>query len=216
MSRSRESLIDDLVAGATPVSRPGRTHLRALLWLGIAAGLSIGLMALRGPFQMFRVDALLESPQFLVETVLGLLAVIVPGLLAFRSAIPSSARPLRYLVPAVLLFMAWTALLLLGLWHPSLEPSMAGKRPHCWVETFVVGMPGLVVGCMLARRLWPLHGGWTGFMLGLASGAMPALVMQFVCMYDPYHDLQQHLLPAAVLGIAGWFIGRLLLRPRSA
>lgn len=216
MSRPRQSLIDDLVAGATPVARPGRTHLRALGWLALATGLSIGLMALRGPFQMFRVDALLESRQFLVETALGLLAVIVPGLLAFRSAIPSAARPRSYLVPAILLFMAWTALLVLGLWQPALEPSMAGKRPHCWVETFVVGMPGLVIGCMLARRLWPLHGAWTGLMLGLASGALPALAMQFVCMYDPYHDLQQHVLPAAVLGITGWFMGRILLRPRGA
>jgi hypothetical protein len=68
-------------------------------------------------------------------------------------------------------------------------------------------MPGLAFGCALARQMWPLNSGRTELRLEHASSALPALNMQFACMHEPFHDLWQHVLPAAVLGITGWQLG---------
>ncbi len=91
---------------------------------------------------------------------------------------------------------------------------MAGKRSYCFVEPLLFGLPGLLIGVMALRRLWPLHGVFTGAVLGLAAGAMPALVMQFACMYIPQHIIVFHLLPGIALAGIGMLLGALLLRQR--
>ena len=44
--------------------------------------------------------------------------------------------------------------------------------------------------------------------------AMPALLMQFACMYVPLHILLHHILPGMALAIVGGIAGLFLLRPR--
>jgi hypothetical protein len=114
----------------------------------------------------------------------------------------------------LLLLVAWIGMYVFGVFDPALEPSMAGKREHCWIEAFIYGAPGLALGCYALRRLWPLHGAWSGALLGLAAGAIPALIMQFACMYAPLHIIVFHLLPGLALGAVGAAVGTIVLRPR--
>ncbi len=101
-----------------------------------------------------------------------------------------------------------------GLHSPALELSMAGKRAHCYLEALLYGSPGLVFGMILMRRLYPLHGAWSGALIGLSAGVMPALIMQFACMYVPLHIIVFHILPGMALAVVGGIAGFFLLHPR--
>ncbi len=213
MNDTRDKLIAALAADAQPVQRPGRTGGMALAWLAAAACMALAGLLLNAPATVFRGPLLLTSAQFLLESVLGATAILTLGLAAFRSGIPTPPSQRAIWLP-LLPLMLWIALHVIELWHPTFEASMVGKRTNCWLEVLAVGLPGLVLGCYAMRRLWPLRGRRTGAWLGLASGAIPALAMQFICIHEPQHILTFHLAPIAVLGIVGALVGaRLLRRP---
>ena len=213
-SKPREVLIDELVAQATPVARPGRTDRDAFRWLGAAAALAILALIVSSPWRAGALVQLLETPRLLAESLLGVAAIISLGRAAFRSGIPSVTPIARQIRWPLALLALWVATYAYGLIDPALPVSMSGKRAHCWLEALVLGAPGLALGCYALRRLWPLHGVWSGTLLGLAAGAMPALAMQFACMYAPLHILLFHLLPGLALGGIGALVGALALRPR--
>jgi hypothetical protein len=213
MSRSRESLITELSCTSTPVREPGRTHGQALLCLLAGAIIAILAMALWSPITTVRWQALAASVQFLLEFLIGFGAIVLSILMAFRTAIPSIAPITRRIGAPLLLVLLWVLCIGIGIWHAALEPTMVGKRAHCWAEALVAGLPLLIIGGLAIRRLWPLHGMWTGMLLGLASGGTVALIMQFICMYDPVHALLLHLAPGLALGVIGALAGRFLLRP---
>ena len=214
MNKPREALIAELAAAATPIARPGKTHGNAALWLAAAAVITIVLTVMDGPLRPGALAALSRAPQFLLESMLGAAAIVTLGLGAFQSGIPSTTPMLRAAALPLAALAAWVGMYLYGMIDPALAPSMVGKRAHCWLEALAYGLPGLLLGCVALRRLWPLHGAWSGALLGLASGAMPALIMQFACMYDPLHIIKYHLLPGLALGVVGAVVGARLLRPR--
>jgi len=55
----------------------------------------------------------------------------------------------------------------------------------------------------------------TGALLGAAAGAIPGLVMQFACMYEPTHILAYHLAPVGLLTLLGAAIAPRLLAPKA-
>ena len=214
MNKPRDALISELVAAASPVARPGQTDRTALGWLILAGATAFVVIDFNGPWRPGVLAQLAATPRFLVESLLGLGAIISLGIAAFRSGIPDPTPINRRVALALVVLAAWIALVVFGLTDPALAPSMSGKRAHCWLEALVVGAPALALGWFGLRRLWPLHGAWSGTLLGLAAGACPALLMQFACMYGPLHALLFHLLPGLVLGLIGAVLGAVALRPR--
>lgn len=214
MTEPRSRLIADLAADLQPVRAAGRTGQLSLLWLVVAAIVAAGLLLASGPLRPGALAQLAHSPQFLLESLVGILAIASFAIAGFRLAIPSMRPVLAQLAIPLALLSVWVAFYLYGLHSPALEPSMIGKREACWLDTLVVGIPALIAALWAARRLWPLHGGWTGLALGLAAGAMPALIMQFACMYTAAHNLVFHLLPGLLLGPIGAIAGLLWLRRR--
>ncbi|MSR13247.1 MAG: DUF1109 domain-containing protein [Gammaproteobacteria bacterium] len=215
MKPSREQLIAELTASVPPVTWPGKTGHLAALWLGLLVAGVVGLILIREPL---RPGAFVEqgaAPQFLGESLPGLAAIVALGVAAFRSGISTTTPMLHRAALPLTLLAAWVGCYLYGLADPALVPSMAGKRAHCWLETLAYSVPGLLFGCWALRRLWPLHGVWSGALLGLMSGAVPALVMQFACMYQLRHILLYHLFPGLALGALGALVGAVLLRPRE-
>jgi hypothetical protein len=89
---------------------------------------------------------------------------------------------------------------------------MQGKREGCWMEVLLCGVPPLLLGLALLRRLAPLSRAWTGALLGAAAGALPGLLMQLACMYVPAHILSHHLAPIAVVAGTGALLGAVMLR----
>jgi hypothetical protein len=214
MKPAREQLIAQLGADLRPVTKPAGGAAVLALWLLGGGAMSLCALLLAGPFRSGSMQQLAASPRFLLESLLGVVTIVALGVAGLRLAIPT-ITPLRSRVawPLVLL-AAWLALYAYGFHAPSLPPSMDGKRAHCVLEAAVDGLPALLWGLWLARRWWPLHGAWTGGLLGLSAGAMPALLMQLACMYSPSHIFLFHLLPGLALAAVGALAGAWLLRER--
>ncbi len=87
---------------------------------------------------------------------------------------------------------------------------MLGKRPFCALEIVVWGLPPVLVGLWLLRRRAAFERAWTGALLG---AALPGLLMQLACMYDPAHILLHHLLPiGALIALGAALAPRILQR----
>lgn len=214
MNPAREQLINALSTNLRPIGTPAGRGATVALWLCGGALFSIGMLLFDGPFRTGFAQQLANSPRFLAELLLGIATVTALGSAGLRLAIPD-IRPLAARIGwPLLLLAAWLSLYAYGFHTPSLPPAMDGKRPHCLLESALVGIPALLWGLCIARRWWPLHGAWTGLLLGLACGAMPALLMQMACMYAPAHIFLYHLLPGLALGVVGALAGALLLRQR--
>ena len=89
---------------------------------------------------------------------------------------------------------------------------MLGKRETCAREVLILAAPPLVVALWLVRRAAPLARVWTGALAGAAAAAVPGLIMQLACMYEPAHILTYHLAPIAVAAFLGALLGPLALR----
>lgn len=214
MNDERALLITRLAADARPLRRAGRFGSLASLWLLLAAASAVCGLLWHAPVTVFRGPLLLQSGQFLLESLLGATTIVTLGYAAFATGIPAPPSRRAAWLPWLPL-LAWLAMHVLELWSPTFEASMVGKRLHCWLEVLALGLPGLTLGCVAIRRwLWPLRGARTGAWLGFASGAMPALAMQFICVHEPVHILAFHLAPMLVLGVLGAVAGVRVLRPR--
>jgi hypothetical protein len=184
----------------------------ALLWLIGAWILVVAVTLAVQPMRPGFAGQLLASPRFAIETLLGLAAGGVAIRAAFALGIPGWGSPRRQIVLALALLAFWVSAYFYGLVNPALEPSMLGKRPHCFVEGLVYGVAILVAGLLLLRRLAPL-GRWSaGFVIGAAAGAIPGLLMQLACIYIPSHILAYHIVPGLAVALLGTLAGRLLLR----
>lgn len=211
---TRKSLISKLAADADPIQRPARIEPMAILWLCVTTLVAGGLILAAGPIREDSLYHLGRSPRYVIENLFALLAIFGFTLLAFRSAIPAADPKLRWGILPFGLLAAWVAAIAFDLVSPAIEPSMSGKREGCIFEVLLYGLPGLVLGLGLLRRWWPLHAARTGLLIGFAAGAIPALIMQFSCMYLPAHMLTHHLLPGIALGPLGALVGWFWLRPK--
>lgn len=212
MSRSRAELIDGLAAELAPVRGPGRTSVMLVTWLGVSWIFVTTLILATGPMRPGVVDQLLGSPRFLLESFGGLAAGVLTIFAALRLGIPGPAPLAHRAAPPLLMLGAWILAYVYGLWDPSLELSMLGKREECYLQVFLYGGPPLGLGLFMLRRLAPFSRVATGMLLGAAAGAIPALLMQMACMYIPEHILTAHIGPNGVLALVGALAGPLVMR----
>lgn len=212
MNRNRNELISELSRDLTATGRTGQTVDFIIYWLLFNFIVTLLLISFTGSFREGSLQQAYDHPQFLLESLTGLLAIIGLAVTAFHSGIPSNISGMKRLSPSLLLLFIWLGFYVFGLWSPALEPSMLGKREfYCYVETIMYGLPSLALGFYLVGRLWPLHGAQTGLLIGLAAGATPALIMQFACMYIPVHIITHHLIPGLMLGVIGLIAGKYFL-----
>ncbi len=206
---STSHLIDTLVRDLQPVERPIPSLRACLLWLVAGWTAVFAITWLTGPFRTGGLQDVLQSPRFALEGLVGLAVGAVGIQAALASGLPGAGRIRRLAAPLGLLVAVWIGLYLIGLLWPALPPAMDGKRAHCSIETLVLSALPLAGAFWIMRRRLPLHPRWTGLLLGAAAGSLPALIMQWACMYDPAHMLVNHLGPAAGVAGVGW-----LLAPR--
>lgn len=170
----------------------------AISWFLLSAVYVVGVIHLFGPVRSGAFSQLATEPRFLLETMLGTMAILWVSLLAFRSAVP--ARLSKQFAAAGMVLMAlWLAQYVIGFVSPALEPSQLGKRTYCYLETLVYSLPVILAGLYFVHRLHSLRPLRTAMSIGLAAGMMPALYMQLACMYEPLHILAYHILPGMVM-----------------
>jgi hypothetical protein len=204
----REELIENLTRDLAPVKPAPDVNRLALVWLLASAVFVLTVTNLVDAVRPGAYSQLAANPRFLLETLLGVVAIAWVGLLAFRSAIPG-ALTRNFAVAGLLLMALWLVQYLAGLVSPALEPSELGKRGYCYLETMIYSIPPMLAAVYLARRLYPLHYTRTAMSLALTSGMMPALYMQIACMYAPSHILPFHILPGLSMALAGAAIATL-------
>ena len=199
-------LISNLSRDLAPVSSPSNINRLAIAWFLLSAIFVVAMTHLFGPIRPGAFSQLGTEPRFLLETMLGVAAILWTSLLAFRSAVPAALSK-QFAATGMVLMALWLAQYVIGFVSPALEPSMLGKRDHCFSETLVYSLPVILTGLFLIRRLYPLRPMRTAMSIGLAAGMLQALYMQLACMYEPshilgYHILQGLLMVGAAAGIA--------------
>lgn len=196
-----KSLIASLSEDLAPVKRPAAAVPTALAWLALTWAVATGLVLFFGPMRPGWTEPFLTSPRYLVEAVLGFATAVAAAVAALRLSTPSTLQPRRAMAPAFTLFAAWIGLLAYGFVDPAVEPSMVGKRPHCFVETWAYASVPVLLGAYLAARRAVLAPVPVAALFGLAAASVPALLMQWACMYEPYHALTHHILPVGLVGV---------------
>jgi hypothetical protein len=210
---NHEELIASLSGDLQSVSPVVSVDRVAAAWLLVCAAYVVGVTHLLGPVRPNALSQLLTEPRFFIETLMGVLAISVGAVVAFRSSIPGALRPGQALAAAALM-AAWLSFYVVGLASPALEPSMLGKRDYCVWETLVYALPPMLLGFYLTRRLYPLQPVWTAMTLSLMAGMLPALYMQVACMYVPSHILKFHIMPGFVVALLGMGIAWIAQRRR--
>jgi hypothetical protein len=215
MNRARQSLIDSLTADLAATPRRLPLRVVATLWgLATAIYAAVSMVAM-GPFRPGAFTVLLVNPQLSLESALGVAAIVAMTWFAFAQAVPGRTTHLSALC-AALLTGAWVLVQLAALVHPAIEPSTFGNRPYCIFEMLIYVLPPSVLGAWLIWRRFPLHAARTGAALVAAAGMVPALLMQFACMYVPQHILLAHILPIAPLALIGGAVAFTLTQARRA
>lgn len=211
-----ETLISNLSSNLEAVSPPPNINRLATTWFLLSAVYVVAVTHLFGPIRPGAYSQLGTEPRFLLETMLGVAAILWISLLAFRSAIPAALSK-RFATGGLVLMMLWLVQYVIGLVSPALEPSMLGKRNYCYYETVVYSLPVILAGLFFVRRLYPLRPVRTAMSVGLAAGMLPALYMQLACMYQPSHILKLHILPGLLMvGVGAAIATRWRLRHHGA
>ena len=203
-----EELIANLSRDVAPVSPAPRINMLAATWFLSSAIYVVVVTHLLGPARPGAFSQLATEPRFLMESLLGAIAILWSSLLAFRAAIPA-ALSRQFAAGGLVLMVLWLAQYVIGVVSPALEPSMVGKRTYCYYETMFYALPPILVGLLLVRRLYPLRFVRTAMSLSLAAGMLPALYMQLACMYEPVHILSLHIFPGLLMVLVGAAIASL-------
>jgi hypothetical protein len=209
-----EELIASLSRDVAPVSPAPPVNTLGIAWFVSSAIYVVAVTHIFGPTRAGAFSQLATEPRFLMESLLGAAAILWTSLLAFRAAIPA-ALTRQFAAGGLVLMALWLAQYLIGLVSPALEPSMVGKRSHCYYETMIYALPPILVGVFLIRRLYALRFVRTAMSLSLAAGMLPALYMQLACMYEPAHILTLHILPGLLMVLAGAAIASLWRQRRT-
>lgn len=207
----REELLDSLSSGLEPVSPAPDLRMLAALWFVFSALYVMVLTQLLGPIRPTALAQLQSEPRFLLEMLLGVALASGLALSSFQIAMPAALGRLLSVVVGTLGAL-WLGGFIVGLVDPALEPSMVGKRHHCYLESFLYASPPLVALLYWQRRLYPLEPGKAAVVAGLSAGMLPALYMQIACMYQPAHILAFHVGPALVIAAAAPLVLRLWRR----
>ena len=214
MMNVRDELIESLSHDLEPVSPAPNINATAAVWVVLSAAYVVAMTHLLGPIRPGAFSQLVSEPRFLLESLLGVAAIIWISVTAFRSAIPASLGR-TFATAGFVLLSLWLAQYVIGLVNPAMEPSTLGKRGYCLFETMAYSLPPIVIGLYFIRRLYPLQFTRTAMALSLAAGMIPALYMQLACMYEPLHILGFHILPGLAMVLVG-ALAAALWRPRHA
>ena len=199
---SRDDLIASLSSDLAPVKPVGNVEVWAFAWLFASALYVVGIIHLLGPVRPEAVAQLTTEFRFLGEMLVGITAIVMLTLGAFRASIPGLSYR-RLTAAGGALGVIWAGSFLLGLEWPALEPSMSGKRHYCVFETFLYSLPPVLLAFFAVRRFYPMNPTAIAATICLAAGMLPALYMQIACMYVPSHILKFHVLPALLIGGLG-------------
>jgi hypothetical protein len=205
-----------LVAG-TPSPSRRRWQWRSLLLHALAGASALAVFAVAGGVRPHA-----RPPSLMVATAAGSAVIAVAGLLlALRRGGSMLGRSRGVLVAAIVLLplalVAWR--LGVSARYPGMTAAWPGRPGlRCLRLTLAAGLLPLMLALAARRGTDPVHPGTAGAAIGAAWGLAGASLVDLWCpVAHPTHLLIGHLLPVALLAVAGAVAGARLLdvRPRA-
>jgi hypothetical protein len=209
-----EDLIADLASRVTP-TRPLRSPaIRLAAWSGLAAACAVVGLVVFGTRP--HVVELISQRSFLATAGLSLGTTVFAALAALVLAIPGARREAALQGAALALLGCWASLLAAGFIRSGLGFTSDAHWPICFVRVVAIGAIPAVVLLGMLRRAAPLRLGAAGGLAVIASMALAAGVIQFICPLDaPDHVLRGHFAPVLAMSLLSlWLAPRWLARPR--
>jgi len=206
-----EALIDALGAELTPVRRLLPPWRRALGWLVVVAVIAAVLFARYGAGTMLHRWA--AAPDLGTAAVGAVITAITGAIASFVLAVPGRATAWAWLpVPSALLWIGASGLGCLRAHIPGMPVMDLHGANHCLI--FIIGFSVPLSGLMiwLLRRACPLRPVLTAVMVGLASAAASASLLEICHNFDATaSDLLMHALAVALVIMTNAAMGGRLL-----
>lgn len=206
-----EALIDALGAELTPVRRLLPPWRRALGWLLVVAAIAAVLLMRYGANTMLhRWDAL---PDLGVGACAGVITAITGALASFILAVPGRSLKWAWLpVPSALLWIGASGMGCLSLHVPGAPLVDIHATDDCLVFIVSYSLPLSALMIWLIRRACPLRPVVTAVLIGLASAAASASLLEICHSYDATaSDLFVHATAVAIVVAANTLMGGRLL-----
>ena len=208
-----QALIDALGAELTPVRRLLPPWRRALAWLAIVAVLAMALFVRFGAGTMLHRWS--AAPDLGVAACGAVLTAITAALASFVLAVPG--RPIRWAwlpVPSALVWIGASGLGCLRAHIPGMPVLNLHGANDCLIFIVSFSLPLSGVMIWLLRRACPLRPVLTAVLVGLASAAASASLLEICHNFDAAaSDLVMHAVAVAlVVGLNALMGGRLLSR----
>lgn len=208
-----EALIHALGAELTPVRRLAPPWRRALGWLLVVAVAAAVLFVRHGAGTMLHRWGV--APDLGVAAVAGVVTAITAALASFVLAVPGRSVGWAWLpVPSALLWIGASGMGCLRAHIPGMPVMDLHGANDCliFILSFSIPLSGLMI--WLLRRACPLRPALTAVMVGLASAAASASLLEICHNFDATaSDLLMHALAVAiVVGANAAMGGRLLAK----
>lgn len=207
-----QALIDTLGAELTPVRRLLPPWLRTLAWLLAAAAIAAALLMRYGTAPMLQRWA--GAPDLAWAAAGAVLTTVCAAWAAFALGVPGRSRAWAWLpLPAALLWIGASGLGCLRTWlAPDTSIATLHQSTDClvFIISFSIPLSALMIG--LLRRACPLRPTRTALLVGLASAAASASLLEICHAYDAAAtDLLTHALAVGIVIAANAAMGGRLL-----
>ena len=194
----KKAFLENLTHELKP-QQPWQPWRITLVWMSLALLLNgLVMVAVQG-FRPHFFEDLLNHPLWTLQIALGLgvsflcclatLSLFVPG-----AKLPKFLKALGWLFGAALLTSIYFSFSFSTPRHGPL-----GARSFCLEEVFLYGFLGILSFQIVTRKIDFNIPGWQYTLIGVASGLVPAFLMDMACMYGPKHALIAHYGPILVL-----------------
>ncbi|WP_114239167.1 NrsF family protein [Dyella sp. C9] len=212
--RLPESLIQSLGAQLTPVRRLPPPWLRTAGWLLAVAALALALLWHYGAEHMIR--RWIAEPDIAVAGIGAVITAVCAAWAAFTLGVPGrSARWAWLPLPGLLM---WVGASGLGCLRDAVLPGAEVAGVHQSVDclVFIIGLsvPLSLLLIVLVRRACPLRPVLAAVMIGLASAAASAALLEICHGFAvAATDLLTHAVAVAIVVLANAAMGGRLLQP---
>jgi hypothetical protein len=210
-----DALIDALGAELTPVQRLLPPWRRTLGWLAVVAVIALALFVRYGThLLMYRWKT---APDLGAAGIGALITAITAAWAAFALGVPGRRAAWAWLpLPGALLWIGASGMGCLRTWIvPGMQrlPDMH-EANHCLIFIISFSIPLSALMIWLLRRAYPLRPVLTAVMIGLASAAASASLLEICHEFDAAApDLLMHAVAVVlVVGVNAMMSGRLLTK----
>jgi hypothetical protein len=210
--QSHEALIDRLGTDLVPVRRLLPPWLRTAGWLLVVVALAIGLLMHYGAGPMLQRWA--ATPDLAWAGIGAVITAISAAWAAFALGVPGRRAAWAWLpLPGALLWIGASGLGCLRTWiAPGTELACVHQTADCLLFIIGFSVPLSALLIVLLRRACPLRPVLTAVLIGLASAAASASLLEICHAFDSAAtDLLTHALAVvAVVAVNAAMGGRLL------